>query len=314
MIKKIILIGFWLGTLMVGLGQSLPKEKSANHIQIKGTNIFMIPPASFELSNNFTGFQNPNDSTSMIMTIEIPGPFAEISKGLNPEMLMAQGMKLISTKEMQVADLNGLLVEIDQPANGYIFTKQVLLYGDQQSSTLINGVYLKDSIQLGEQIKQSILSTFVDSTADKNPRDALSYQLNENVGSMRFKAVVGNGMLFNRDLKFPTQSEDRASLFTDKSVSKVDIKNKKLFCIQRLKAYPDEYALISSKGIKKITIDNLDGYQLFAKNNVREEEEMYQAILFEPNGVYYLLAGTYRKDSQKAFEDIQRVIKTFTRK
>lgn len=314
MIKRIRITTLLLSISLTGFGQELPKEKSENHIQIKGTNIFMIPPTSFESSNNFKGFQNPNDQTSMIMAMEIPGPYSEVSKGFNSEMMQKQGMELKTKKEIKVAEFDGLLLELDQSANGMVFSKQIIIYGNEKSSTLINGVYLKDSLQLGKKIKESILTTFVDSKTESNPRDALNYSLNENIGSLKFKAVMGNGMLLNRDLKTPTESEDKATLLTDKSFANVEIKNEKLFCISRLKKYPDDYSVIPSKGINEIEIDNLKGFELFAKNNDKENEEMYQVILFDENGGYYLFIGTYLTGSEKAISDIKSVIQTFKRK
>ena len=70
---------------------------------------------------------------------------------------------------------------------------------------LVNGVYIKDSLQLGEKIKESILSTFVDSELKSDPRAALNYSVDESVGSLQFKSVMGNAMLFNRDLKIPSR-------------------------------------------------------------------------------------------------------------
>ncbi len=314
MIKRIRITTLLLSISLAGFGQELPKEKSENHIQIKGTNIFMVPPTSFESSNNFKGFQNPNDQTSMIMAMEIPGPYSEVSKGFNSEMMQKQGMELKTKKEIKVAEFDGLLLELDQSANGMVFSKQIIIYGNEKSSTLINGVYLKDSLQLGKKIKESILTTFVDSKTESNPRDALNYSINENVGSLKFKAVMGNGMLLNRDLKTPTESEDKATLLTDKSFANVEIKNEKLFCISRLKKYPDDYSVIPSKGINEIEIDNLKGFELFAKNNDKENEEMYQVILFDENGGYYLFIGTYVTGSEKAISDIKSVIHTFKRK
>jgi len=313
MIKRIKITTILLSISFIGFGQELPKEKTENHIQINGTNIFMIPPVSFESTSNFKGFQNPTDQTSMIMTIEIPGPYSEASKGFNSEMLKAQGMELKTKKEIQVAEFNGLLIELDQPANGMIFSKQILIYGNEKSSTLINGVYLKDSLQLGEKIKQSVLTTFVDSKTESNPREALNYSLNENVGSLKFKAVIGNGMLFNRDLKTPTESVDKATLLTDKSYAEVEVKNEKLFCVSRLKKYPNDYSVIPSKGINEIEIDNLKGFELFAKNNDKENEEMYQVILFDENGGYYVFIGTYEVGSKQAIANIKAIVQTFER-
>jgi len=314
MIKKISITTIFLSISIFGFGQELPKVKTEKHQQISGTNIFMIPPDSFEFSNNFKGFQNPIDQTSMIMTMDIPGPYSEVSKGFNSEMLKSRGMELKTKRDIQVAEFNGLLIELDQPANDMVFSKQILIYGNEKSTTIINGVYLKDSLQLGEKIKQSILTTIVDSDLKNNPRESLNYSLDENAGSLKFMAVIGNGMLFNRDLKTPTESVDKATLLTDKSFAKVEIENEKLFCISRLKNYPDDYSVIPSQGINEIDIDNLKGFELFAKNNDKVNEEMYQVILFDENGGYYLFVGTYVTGSENAIYDIKEIIKTFKRK
>lgn len=311
---KIKLTALLVSISFLGFGQELPTEKSDSHVQIEGTNIFMIPPVSFESSRNFKGFQNPIDQTSMIMTMEIPGPYSEILKGFNSEMLKARGMELKTKKEIKVANFDGLLVQIDQPANGLMFSKQILVYGNEKASTLINGVYLKDSLQLGLRIKESILSTIVDATFKSYPRETLKYSLDESVGSFKFLTVIGNGMSFNRDLKTPTESIDKASLLTDQSFAKIEIKNKKLFCISRIKRYPDDYSIIPSKGINEIEIDNLKGFELFAKNNDNENNELYQVILFDKDGGYYLFVGTYVMGSEQSVTDIKNVIQTFTRK
>ncbi|WP_285008663.1 hypothetical protein [Pedobacter faecalis] len=307
-----------LATLLVSsstlcFGQDLPKERSNSHVQIQGTNIFMIPPKSFQHSGNFKGFQNPGDPASMIMTLEIPGPYSEVKKGFNADMLKTKGMILKSRKDIKVASFDALLIEVNQSANNRIFAKHILIYGNEKSTTLINGIYLSDSLKIGQDIKQSILSTFVDSQWTGNPREALGYSLNESAGSLKFKAVVENGMIFNRDLKTPTESIDKATLITDKSFAKTDIENKKLFCVSRLKKYPDSYSLITDKGINEIELDSLKGYELFAKNSNHLEEEMYQVIVFADDGGYYLFVGTYMSDSEQAKTDIKNIIRTFKR-
>lgn len=314
MINKITITTLLLSISFIGLGQELPKEKTENHIRINGMNIFMIPPVSFESSSSFKGFQNPDDQTSMIMAMEIPGPFAEVVKGFKPEMMEKKGLQLKTKKKIKVAEFNGLFIELNQSANGMTFSKQILIYGNEKSSTIINGVCLSDSLQLGEKIRKCVLSTIVDTDLKSNPREALNYSLNETAGSLKFKAVIGNGMLFNRDLKIPTESEDKATLLADMSFSKVEIENKKLFCISRLKKYPEDYSVIPSKGINKIKLDNINGFELFAKNNDNENEEMYQVILFDENGGYYLFVGTYVTESEKAIFDIKSLVKTFSRK
>lgn len=316
---KTVTISITLTSLMafsflLCFSQDFPKLKTTNHILIKGTNIYMIPPSTFELTNNFKGFQNPDDQTSMIMIVEIPGPLSEVSKGFNLEKLKDAGMRLIGKAEVQISEYSGFLLEVDQSANGIIFSKHILVYGNEKSSTLINGIYIKDSLQLGMSIKESILTTFIDSKFESNPRDALDYSFNENVGSLKFHSVIGNGMLFNRDLKTPTESADKTTLFTDKSFARIDIADKKLFCISRLKKYPEDYTMLVSKGISPIELDNLTGFELYAKSNENDDIEIYQVILFNEEGGYYLFVGEYLAGNEKAISDIKKIIQTFKKK
>jgi len=312
--KTFILITILITISQGVFAQDLPTDKSENHIQVKGTNIFLIPPDSFQPSDNFKGFQNPGDQTSMIMTMEVPGAYSEVIKGFNAEMLKTNGMDLKSKEAIKVADFDGLLISLEQAANGLIFSKHIILYGNERSTMLINGIFLSDSVELGEKIRASILSTYVDTEIISNPRAALSYTLDEHAGSLKFHSVIGNGMLLNRDLKTPTESEDKATVVTDKSFAKLQVENKKLFCISRLKQYPDDYSVIPDKGINEIEIDGLKGIELFAINNDLENETMYQVVLFEESGGYYLLIGTYETGHETAAQDIKSVILTFKRK
>ncbi|MCX2575381.1 hypothetical protein [Pedobacter sandarakinus] len=311
---KIIITILLVAASLAGLGQQFPTTKSVNHQQINGTNIFMVPPFGYLPSKNFKGFQNPLDPTSMIMIVEIPGPYSKISTGFNAEMLKAKGMELKVKKETSLAGLNAMLIELDQQANGMMFSKHILIYGNEKSTTLVNGVYLKDSLENGKQIERSVLSALLDTGLKTNPGEALDYSLDEHRGNLKFKAVIGNGLIFNRDLKTPTESVDKATLITDKSFAKVDIANQKLFCISRLKKYPEDYSIITSKGISNIEIDSLKGYALFAKNNAKANEEMYQVILFKEGGGYFLFVGTYLSGSNQAIADIKKVILSFRRK
>ncbi len=314
MMNKITLLLAVLLVSNIAFGQQFPKEKTGNHILIEGTNVYVVPPAAFQASPSFKGFQNPNDPSSMIMAVEIPGPYQEVSKGFNKETLATQGMELKQKTAIQIAEMNGLLIELNQTSNGFDFSKHILVYGDEQATMVLNGVYLKDSLQLGEEIKKSILTTYYDATLKTDPRAALSYSIDGAPGALQFHSVMGNGMLFNRDLKTPTQSEDRVNLVTDKSFTKVEIGDKKTFCISRLEKYPDNYALIESKGINEVEIDGLSGFELYASSEAYAEEEMYQVILFDEEGNYYLFVGTYLAEKENAISDVKKVIQTFRRK
>lgn len=289
-------------------------KPTKDHMLVKGTNIYMLPPKDYAESANFKGFQNADDQTSMIVIVEIPGPFNEVSKGFNTEMLATEGMKLINKKEVSINEFKGFVIDLEQEANGLTFAKNILIYGDDNSTTIINGIFLKSSKETEIIIKESIISTVIDNEVKANPREVLDYTLDENVGDLVFVSVIGNGFLFNRDGKTPTQSDDKAILIADRSYNKAEIGDRKQFCVSRLNEFPDDYQTIDKKEINEIEIDGLKGYELYAKNLDRENELFYQVILFQEDGGYYIFIATYLKGKESALKDIQKIIMTFKRK
>ena len=314
--KLLTLLGIGM-VISYGNCQSIKfyENVTEEHQQVQGTNIYLIPPESFSASNQFKGFQNPQDQTSMIMVMTIPGPYSEVSKGFQQsQMLEARGMTLVSKEVTQVYGLEGLFIYLEQEANGLTFGKSILVYGDSTSTTMINGIHLKDSIDLGQQIKTAVLSTFVNNELTVDPRNELDYTLDETKGNLKFASTFGNGMLFNRDGKIPTTSSDSLNLISDKSFQKVQIEDRQQFCKNRIQELPQSYQLLDEKSLNAISLDGLDGFELIATNLDNPGEELYQVIVFMEDGGYFIFIGSYQKGDTIAQNDIIKVIKTFARK
>ena len=294
----------------------LPEAASEAHVQVPGTAVFLVPPPNFEPSDNFKGFQSPVDQTSMIMVMEIPGPFQEVSAGFTEENLAPRGMKLQNREEVELYGYPGFWIDLEQEANGMVFSKHILVYGDSSQTTMINGVFLADSSWTGMHIQKSVLSTFIDIQAKEDPRSTLDYTLDESLTGFQFVSVIGNGMLFNRDGKIPTESKDQANLVTDKSFQQLDITDPKQFCYARLNQYPDKYLPSEKWEIKEVEIDGLQGFELFAQRADENPELAYQVILFPEEGGYFLFFATYLPgpDQGGTEEDIQNLVYSFERK
>ncbi|MEM8888432.1 MAG: hypothetical protein AAGD28_10665 [Bacteroidota bacterium] len=285
-----------------------------SHVQIEGTAVYLIPPQNFEASSRMKGFTNPSDPTSMIMLMEIPGPIEKFSSEFTPEKFEAQGMKVLSINKVLVQEDQGFELEVEQDANGYSFSKYILVYGDEQTSIMINGTHLKDSAELGKQIRESIKSIVVNKDLKVDPLSALSFTIEPEAGGLQVFRVMGNAVILNRDGKAPTESEDKLSVIVDKSFQKTEIPNPKAFCIKRLKNYPDDYELDLDYGIQEVELDGISGYGLKANNRDDETEKAYQLLLFDEEVGYFLIFATYLASEEKAWEDAQKVIQTFKRK
>lgn len=316
MIKTSFTFLFLLSISSILFGQeskSSPKITEA-HVQIQGTQLFMIPPAGFEKSAQFKGFQNPDIPTSMIMVMEIPGPISKIMAGFNVEDLKAQGMELNAKEDLEMQGMKAMRMQVEQAASGMVFSKHLLVFGDEKASIMINGTFLKDSVALGKSIAHTVESAILNTDIDIDPRAELSYQVDEGETGLQLHSVMGNGMMFNRDGKTPTESPDNVTLIIDKSFAQMTILDKKAFCLSRIKKYPDAYEVLEERGPQELTIDGLTGYELFAKNLDKEGDEMYQCILFDGDGTYYLMLGTYKEGEAQAIADIKQMVSTFQRK
>ncbi|MEM9985056.1 MAG: hypothetical protein AAF804_08160 [Bacteroidota bacterium] len=273
--KLLPLIALLTACPLLSHGQDFPKQKTEDHQSIRGTYLYLIPPDDFLPSTKFKGFQDPSDPFSMIMVMEIPGPIEKLEQGFNPELMATKGMKLVAKKSIQIANQSGFWVEVEQSANGFEFAKYVLVFGDAEASIMINGVYLQEDEETGEVIKESLESTFVDSSVDLDPRAALGYRVDETVGGMQFISVMGNAMLFNRDGKTPTESKDKANFIIDQAFADLQIGDKVAWCKTRLTQFPGKFRVQEEKRIEKITLDGLSGYALHAINEDDPTEAMY---------------------------------------
>ncbi len=124
---------------------------------VNGTSLEMIPPPDFEPSAQFTGFSHMQ-SGSVIMVIEIPGPYEQASAAI-PALLGQEGVTLISDEERNVADTPGRLVFLHQDTKGMEIAKWVWLFGDERRAGMIAATYHREYEEtLGNAVRDAVLS------------------------------------------------------------------------------------------------------------------------------------------------------------
>jgi len=156
-----------------GFGQQLNEyeEATETHVLIKGTSILMIPPVGFEVSQNFKGFQIPDNPASLIIITEMPAPFAELSKAMVKEEFASKGIKLINKKEIQINQQSKEInkIEIDGLKGYALYAQneegaaeemyQVILFEEDGGYFIFMAVYLAEHRKTAlEDLKKLILS------------------------------------------------------------------------------------------------------------------------------------------------------------
>jgi hypothetical protein len=160
--KQVFIFVFSLLTYATLFGQAtFNNELTSEHKNIVGTKISLIPPNGFIKALNFLGLQQ-TQSGSTIMILDIPGPFAETSKGMTKEGFLSQGIEVKNIEKMTLNSLPAILITGEQNAYGNIYTKFVLCFGTEKETILINGAVPNNLKEIANSVKTSILTSYYD--------------------------------------------------------------------------------------------------------------------------------------------------------
>ncbi|MDZ7935771.1 MAG: hypothetical protein U5M51_12585 [Emticicia sp.] len=312
--KQIIFITILALNFSTVFGQTtINNILTPDHQDITGTKISLIPPKGFMKAANFLGLQQ-TQSGSTIMILDIPGPFAEVSKGLTKSGFLSQGVEVKDIENLTINNLPAILVTGEQNAYGNIYTKFVLCFGTDKETIMVNGASPNNLKKIAKEIKTAILTSFYEADREINPFDVVDFEIDVSKSKLIFAKSMSNSFIFTTDGVVPTKSIDKTSLIIAKSFSKINVEDKKLFCLNRLKQLPIE--VDKTETTTEISIDGISGYEIIASGKdkkTKESEKIYQVILFSDN-LYYIFYGSTNQDFDTNISELKKLVKTFKRK
>ena len=297
-------------SLFLLLGQ-IAFGQTEKHIKVPGTKCSLIPPTGFVAATNFSGFQNAETGAS-IMINELPAPYQTLVNGFTAEALKSKGMTLIKKQTIDLNGSNATLIYVTQSTNGTTYLKQILIFGDAKGTVLVNGIYPEASNDIEVKIKAALLSTVYNISQNDNPLETATFSIDTKDTDFKLIKYMSGNLLYSTDGKIPTE---KPTLIVGNSLAKIPTQNQKKYSEERLKKLPrGEFNKI--KTIKEITIDNLKGYEIIANGKTEYDkiELLYQVMLFNENGNYYIIVGQAKEEFDKYLERFKRVTKTFKRK
>ena len=299
---------FLLAFLIVGY---LSFGQTDKHIIVPGTKCSLIPPTGFVATTNFSGFQSSETGAS-IMINELPVPYQQMADGFTAEALKTRGMNLISKQIIDFNNSKATLIMVTQPANSITYLKQILIFGDAKGSVLVNGIYPEASKSVEGKIKDALLSTVYNTSQNDNPLEAAQFTINVEGTDFKVAKFIAGSLIYSVDVKIPT---NKPTLIVGSSLAKVSAPSQKQYAQERIKKLPrGEFNVI--KEIKETNIDSLNGYEIVAdgKTADNQPELIYQVMLFNDRGDYYIILGQAKGNIKSNLETYKKIAKTFKRK
>jgi hypothetical protein len=301
--NRLLLAFLFLGQIAFG--------QTGKHLKVSGTKCSLIPPSGFVAATTFSGFQNAETGAS-IMINELPAPYQSLVAGFTAEALKSRGMTLIKNETIDFNGSKATLINLTQSANGTTYLKQMLVFGDTKGTVLVNGIYPEASKNIEVQIKDALLSTVYNNSQNDNPLEAATFTIEIKDTDFKLIKYMSGSLLYSTDGKIPTE---KPTLIVGNSIAKVPSQNQKKYAEERLKKLP-RGELNVVKEIREITIDNLKGFEIVANGKTKDDktELVYQVMLFNENGDYYIIVGQSQEDFEKYLESFKKITKTFKRK
>ncbi|MET4107154.1 hypothetical protein [Hymenobacter sp. UYP22] len=303
--------------LLVGL--LLPVAASAQtpeHAVVPGTKISLIPPTGFTAARSFSGFEQP-DAAASIMISDIPGPVQQMKAGMTPAALATRGMKLLRTEPVTLNGTPATVLHVTQSANGLLYCKQMLMFGDATHTVLVVGTYPDGGKTVEANIRRALLTTHYNSRlSDDTP--AAEFGVDVAGTGLRFAKNLAGSLLYTTDGQVTPKGPDKAVVIVAGSLNSVEVgpSEQKAFSIQHLQQLP-EGKHNRVRTISPVTVDGLSGYEIVAdgQNDKQVPELVYQLTLFDgPTKKYYAVVGLAETQFDTRLASFKAIARTFKRK
>lgn len=303
---------FLLPLLLLFAETALGQTK--DHVAIPGTKTSMIPPPGFVAATNFTGFQQPETGAS-ILVAEIETGAESLANGFTEQALATRGMKLLQKQNVDLHGTKATMLKVRQEANGSVYQKQMLVFGDNSTAVLATGTYPENNVESEAAIKTSLLSAYYNRQSKASSEPASAFTVDVAGTAFKFAKNLAGSVLYTTDGKVSSESPDKAVIIIANSLGKTSSGDKKQFSIASLQKLP-QCQTNKVQDISPVTINGLSGYEIIAngKGPKNEDQLVYQVLLFRANGEYFQLVGLTDNNFEPRLTEFKTVFKTFKAK
>lgn len=304
----------WLIVQTTFAQSEINNVKTALHQHVPGTRFFLIPPMNFNLSKSFQGFQE-SETGSSIMVMEIPGPFAESTRGFTQDGLKPSGVNLQKRQDIKVNGKPGMFLIADQESEGTVVLKYILVFGDEQGTRMVNGTFPRNVSLYHKDIIESMLSVVYDSTIIVDKLEGVPFGIDISDTKLKIAHNLSGTLMYTTDGRVPPESPDRTLLMVGSSQGESIVVNRRQAAVERVRQLPYPDLKIDEKNITSVSIDGISGYEITAQGTSATgiHEFVYQVMLFSDTD-YYVIVGITNENFTGNLELFRKVAASFHRK
>jgi len=299
---------------------------TAQHVQVPGTHIKLVPPSGARLSSSFRGFEITGRRIQIRIEERMGVSYRQAAAGLTARALEDDGIRVRDRGDVM---LNGspaqMIFGTIQSEDGNTEVGLVLfVLGDDSLSTLIYGTYPAEDRSAASMLRESLLSAIF-GTGGGAPSAGGGYSLSAAGTSFGFVGEASNTRYFTVGGKqMPAELDD--AVFTSAQINaQVRAEQRGSFSDKAMEQFMTnyEYTLSSKQSVSYGGLQGIETVADFAGARRQRKTASgatrvrnlpgkgYQVILFAPNGNVYTFNGIAVRDADGYLSQFRRIMGTF---
>ena len=231
---------------------AIAPKKTATHVNIPGTHLYLSPLPGYRKSENMIGLQK-NNAVGINVNELIGGNYYSNTANFTRANFEATGATVTEFKELSVNGYPARYICLNAQGNGSIN----LVFGDTTFSVMLAGLYpAADSIS-EEEIKQTLLTVVYDKNLKVDPFASAFFMLDERASDFKFLKNGGPAYIYSLNGSAERTPDNPSFIATglpaDGTMSPILLANKMLEGLSR-------YGMMVVN-TKKPDLRNVNGYQ-----------------------------------------------------
>jgi hypothetical protein len=176
------------------IDSSIQNTKTAQHINIPGTRVYIVPPPGFTVSQTPAGLKK--GSNILISIMDLPdGNFYNNSATFTKSGFEQKGAKVSDYKDIKV---NGYPAKFAAMEGGMGNKMDFLVFGDSSFSTVIMGVFPNTEPMVEKQIVAAFNTIYYDKNKKIDPFEAANFSLDDQHSDFKFFQYNINSYVYTK--------------------------------------------------------------------------------------------------------------------
>ena len=290
------------------INPNIQNSKTNQHVNIPGTRLYIIPPASFTLSQAPAGLQKSGNA-AITVTDLVGGSFYTNAANFNKAGFDQRGIKTYDYQEIKVNGYPAKYVSLQGDANARMYW---LVFGDSSFSAMVMGVYPATDANTGKEILGALNTIYYDKNHKIDPFASAAFSIDDSQSTFKFFHYTTNMYVYTVNGQDNKDDPDAPFLvLTQMPIEKgMSAKNVGDMMLSKLEGYGLTNTTIKNGSSEKI--NGYDAYEAEVHGLMHGKPSiMYQCVIANGDNVISM-QGVAKTDFDKnlaAFKGLAHTIK-----